>query len=95
MSKNKRSRWIIIKLLVTVLLFGLSWSYRPVDAAEGCPAGATLNAVCVTVSECGDQSCDAAAGGGGSTVGYCQKTYLGGECVHYGCSGGTCTPLGD
>jgi len=96
MTNTKRRKWVIIKLLLTVCLFGLSWVYRPAQAASDCPAGATLNAVCVTINECGDQSCDALGGEpGGSSVGYCKKEYLGGECVQYGCSGGTCNPLAD
>jgi hypothetical protein len=96
MANTKRPKWLIIKLLLTVLLFGLSWVYRPAQAASDCPAGATLNAVCVTISDCGDQSCDGLGGDpSGSNVGYCKKEYLGGECVHYGCAGGTCNPLAD
>jgi hypothetical protein len=89
---TKKPKWWILKLLLTISLFGLSWVYRPAQASD-CPGGATLNAVCVTISDCGDQSCDALGGEpGGSNVGYCQKEYLGGECVHYGCAGGVCSP---
>ena len=96
MTNTKTPKWLIIKLLLTVSLFGLSWVYQPAQAAGDCPAGATLNAVCVTINDCGDQSCDALGGEpSGSYVGYCKKEYLGGECVHYGCAGGTCNPLAD
>ncbi len=96
MTNTKRPKWLIIKLLLTVSLFGLSWVYRPAQAAGDCPPGATLNAVCVTINECGNQSCDALEGDpSGSSVGWCQKVFLGGECVQYGCSGGGCNPYAD
>jgi len=93
MPYKHRSSWILFKLLIAFLLFGLSWSYRPVEAQ--CPEGAVLNAVCVTTNECGSQSCDAVSGGGGSSVGYCQTTYVGAGCVQYLCAGGACVPLND
>ena len=93
MPSKKRSSWIVFKLLIAFLLFGLTWSYRPVEAQ--CPEGAILNAVCVTTNECGNQSCDAVSGSGGSSVGYCQTTYVGQGCLQYLCAGGACYPRND
>lgn len=93
MSNRNGSSWIVVKLVLAGVFFALAWSYQPVSAA--CPQGAILNAVCTTTNECGNQSCSAVSGDGGSLVGYCKTTYVGEGCLQYLCEGGACDPLND